>query len=229
MLPENRAFLIRGEDGREYGPVELDELREWVQENRAGLGTDVCLDQPGATWQSWQTYPELVALLAEIQGTGALTGPTGRVIAPAIRRILACALDLILCSFLSSPILSVVMTLSLPDWQAQFWQIVLQPQTPMSPQFVHYIMLSNIIFYVILVLYMTGFQAAHGQTPAKAIMRLRVVDQDGQKPGFTRAFLRALVFSASFYFYGIPLFYAFFNPQRRALHDFAAGTYVVEK
>ena len=67
MLPENRLFWIRGDDDKEYGPVNLEELREWVRENRAGLGTFVRTDQPDAPWQHWQQYPELVALLAEVQ------------------------------------------------------------------------------------------------------------------------------------------------------------------
>jgi len=75
--------------------------------------------------------------------------------------------------------------------------------------------------------YMAGFHAAHGQTPAKAILRLRVVDQNGQKPAFLKALLRAMGFVVSFYFYGILFFYVFFNPQRRSFHDFVAGTYVV--
>ena len=75
---------------------------------------------------------------------------------------------------------------------------------------------------------MPDFIAAHGQTPAKSLLRLRVVDQFGQKPDLLKVLLRAvvLIFSISLFF--IPLTYAFFNPQRRALHDFVAGTYVVE-
>ena len=81
---------------------------------------------------------------------------------------------------------------------------------------------------VVLALYFTGFHAAHGQTPAKALLRLRVVDSSGQKPGLAKALLRALalIFSMSLFF--IPLVYAFLNPQRRTLHDFVAGTYVVK-
>jgi len=229
MLPENRAFLIRGDDGREYGPVDLNELREWVQENRAGVGTAVCLDEPGAIWQPWQNYPELVALVAEAQGTNPFFLPAGTTVAPMTRRVLACVLDFILSSFLASPILCVVMSVSLPDWQNQFTQMLLQPQSPIPPQVLHYVMLGNAIVYLILMLYMAGFHAAHGQTPAKAILRLRVVDKDGQKPGFFRLLLRAFVFVISFYLYGIPFIYAFFDSQRRAVHDLVAGTYVVSE
>ena len=64
--PPPPAFIVRGDDGEEYGPVDLAELREWVRENRAGLGTVVRPDRPDASWQPWQNYPELVALLAAV-------------------------------------------------------------------------------------------------------------------------------------------------------------------
>ena len=69
MLPENPTFFVRGEDGVEYGPVDLAELREWVAENRAGIGTEVKRDEPGSIWEPWQNFPELVALLAEVNVT----------------------------------------------------------------------------------------------------------------------------------------------------------------
>src|SRR5258708_23712119 len=96
MLPENKSFMVRGDDGLEYGPVDLDELREWVRENRAGLGTDVRLDETGTSWHPWQSYPELVALLAEARATAPVPGMPGLVIAPMGRRIVAFALDLFL-------------------------------------------------------------------------------------------------------------------------------------
>ena len=96
MLPENNDFFIRGEDGEEYGPVGLDELRNWVRENRAGLGTEVRRDEPGAPWNQWQGYPELVALLAEAHVTSPVPGVPGLVLAPMGRRIGAFAVDLLL-------------------------------------------------------------------------------------------------------------------------------------
>src|SRR5277367_5676801 len=100
MLPENRSFMVRGDDGQEYGPVDLQELREWVQENRAGLGTDVRLDEPDADWQPWQAYPELIALLAEAHATGGDPAQPTMIIAPIWRRVIAFGLDLILISIL---------------------------------------------------------------------------------------------------------------------------------
>jgi uncharacterized RDD family membrane protein YckC len=229
MLPENRAFLIRGDDGQEYGPVDLRELREWVQENRAGVGTAVCLDEPGAIWQPWQTYPELVALVAEVQGTRAGLAPSGVVVAPMGRRALACILDYILSSFLASPILAVMMSFMLPGWETILPQMLVQSPETFPPQVVLSVRLGQVLIFCVLALYMAGFHAAHGKTPAKAILKLRVVDKDGQKPSFYRSLLRGIVFACSLYLYGIPFLYAFFDSERRAAHDLIAGTYVVNE
>lgn len=226
MLPENRAFIVRGDDGEEYGPVGLEELRDWVAENRAGLGTEVRLDEAGAIWQPWQYYPELVALLAEADAAGALSGLS---IAPLSKRMLAGITDLILGSILIFPLLFVATLAFAPEWYAHFVVALALKQypAPQAPQEFQIIMSGFSHFG--LVLFFTGFLAAHGQTPAKAILRVRVVDAYGQKPGVVRSFLRSLILVLSiFYLMGIPLTYAFFNPQRRTFHDYVAGTYVVE-
>jgi uncharacterized RDD family membrane protein YckC len=229
MLPENNDFFVRGEDGEEYGPVGLDELRSWVTENRAGLGTEVRRDAPGAQWNPWQNYPELVALLAEVHVTSPVPGIPGLAIAPAGRRIGAFVLDLILINILAYPLLYVVKTTSgIPNLEEQFMQLLFQPENPVSPEVVFYAVISNLISYTVMALYFAGFHAIHGQTPAKGLLRLRVVDQSGAKPGPLKAFFRALVLILSMSLFGLPLVYAFFNPQRRALHDLVANTYVVE-
>jgi len=228
MLPENHSFLVRGDDGQEYGPVDLDELRSWVRENRAGLGTEVRLDEPGEPWQPWQNYPELIALLAEAHATSPVPGQPSLVIAPLGRRMIAFILDLVLISILVTPIFLTMALVFLPDWFVQY--VVASYQTPFNlPDLpLHGKVIADLISDFVLVLYFTGFHAIHGKTPAKALLRLRVVDQSGRKTGLVKAFLRALtlIFSMSLLF--LPLAYAFFNPQRRTLHDVVADTYVVE-
>jgi uncharacterized RDD family membrane protein YckC len=78
-------------------------------------------------------------------------------------------------------------------------------------------------------LYFAGFLAAHGRTPAKSVLRLRVVDAQGRNPTFAMALLRGFVVMICVNLWCLPMLYAFFNPQRRALHDIVAGTYVVER
>jgi uncharacterized RDD family membrane protein YckC len=230
MLPQKREFLIQGEDGTEYGPAGLEELRDWVRENRAGLGSFVRLDEPGAIWEPWQHYPELVALLAEAKATSRGAGLT---IAPLGRRVLAGIADVVLGYILALPIIFVVFVISLitvPDLPGQMIQFYLHPQNPVpEPLVIYLVEVSNLIYCGVLTLYMAGFQAAHGRTPAKALMHLRVAAPDGGNPPLIRSLLRGLLFSLSvIYLYCFPLLYLMLSPHRRAFHDYAADTCVVE-
>jgi uncharacterized RDD family membrane protein YckC len=229
MLPENPTFLIRGDDGQEYGPVGLEELRDWVQENRAGLGTDVKRFEPGAIWEPWQSYPELVALLAEVQVTAPLPGQPGVAFAPFGRRILAFLIDFFLASLLSMPPTYVLSCLSgIPDLEMRYLMSAFQPDQPVLPGVLFYGLIAQLVSQAIFILYFAGFTAAHGQTPGKSLFRLRVITLDGQKPYFVKSFARALVLAVSTNLLFLPIACAFFNPQRRALHDLIAGTCVVE-
>jgi uncharacterized RDD family membrane protein YckC len=237
--PPPAAFIVRGDDGEEYGPVDLAELREWVRENRAGLGTVVRSDRPEAPWQPWQSFPELVALLAEAQTDGTPSGPAAFVIAPLLRRVFAFLLDLVLIYILLVPVILVAWLAVSPDSFVQVnvaTQLFLSQGRPFQyePPLGIEILLQS-IFGGGIMLYMAGFHWAHGQTPAKALFRLRVVDRYGHPPNAVRALVRGLVlglcvlplnfFPLLFFF---PLLYAYLNPQRRGLHDLAAGTCVVE-
>jgi uncharacterized RDD family membrane protein YckC len=225
MSPSTPTFIVRGDDGRDYGPVDLNELRDWVRENRAGLGTTVRLDEPGALWQPWQYYPELVALLAESQAVGVLAGS---VLASIPRRMVAFIIDFILAYILLVPIMVLVLLFCFPDTAVSLavWYNQGEPTEPPIP--VSYDAAYHLLVYAAVTLYMAGFHWAHGRTPAKSILRLRVVDQNGQNPSLSRALVRGLILSVSLGLFLFPFLYVFFNPQRRALHDLAAGTYVVD-
>jgi uncharacterized RDD family membrane protein YckC len=235
--PEKPAFIVRGDDGEEYGPVDLAELHGWVRENRAGLGTNVRRDEPGARWQAWQHYPELVALLAEARATGAAAGAV--VVAPLFRRALAFALDLILAYLLLIPIGFVVWIAFFPESFVQY-NVAIQLYLMRGQEIQYALPFAAqagmiLAFAAVVTLYMAGFHFAHGQTPAKSILRLRVVDQNGRKPGAAQALVRGAVLGAIFFCFSFfpplflfPFILALFQPQRRAIHDLAAGTHVVE-
>lgn len=55
-------YKIIGGDGNEYGPVDLEQIKQWIQDGRAGAQTKV---QPeGATeWQTISEVPQLAQLL----------------------------------------------------------------------------------------------------------------------------------------------------------------------
>ena len=222
------AFFIKGDDGLDYGPVEMPELREWVREKRAGLGTRVRRDEPDSPWQPWQYFPELVALLAESQvrdAGGAVA------IASLGRRLAAILVDLFLINILFTLIFYAILKPDFPaifqPWFAATQAILYSGQIsdfhpPAPAEF-----WLELLIVTLFMLYFAGYHAAHGRTPGKSLLRLRVVDGHGDKPSLARALLRALVLCLSAYFL-IPLFLVFLLPQRRAVHDFAAGTYVVD-
>ena len=227
MLPENPSFVIRGDDGEEYGPVDLEELRGWVRENRAGLGTEVRRDEPGATWNSWQTYPELIALLAEAHAghASAPAHPLGLTLSPVWRRVSAWLIDMVFLGILLNP-LQLLVAHSIPA--SQIFETMLSPAamqalpTSVLLQLVALLVVEN----ACVVIYFTVCHAVYGKTPAQALLRIKVINAQGEKPTVVRAFIRslALVFSVTFY---IPLVYVFLNPQRRAFHDIVTDTCVV--
>ena len=225
MLRENLSFWVRGDDGVEYGPVALEELREWVKENRAGLGTEVRLDEPGSPWQPWQHYPELVALLAAVQSTVSLPGMPGVSVAPIWRRITAWVIDIFIFAIFLSPVqllLGQIMPMN-EILQATANPTLLQTMpTPLLYQVVAFVIIDN----ACLVLYFTICHATYGRTLAKALLHIRVVAPSGDKPTWIKAFVRAvaLIFSVNLMF---PLLLVFLNPQRRALHDLVADTCVI--
>lgn len=217
--------MIRGEDGHEYGPVDLDELREWVRENRAGLGTEVRLNESGSPWYPWQKYPELVALLAEALAICSVPGQPSLVIAPIWRRLVAWMMDIVILAVLLQP-LQFLLYRVIPA--GEFMHDMIDPTalqnlpTPVLDQLAAIMLIES----ACMVLYFTAFHALYGKTPAKSFLHVRIVNQNGQKPTAIKAFVRALVLVLSMNLI-FPLIFAFLNPQRRALHDFVADTFVV--
>lgn len=53
-------FTILGGDGKEYGPVSLDQLREWMAQNRANLDTQARREH--GPWLPLRAHPEFAAL-----------------------------------------------------------------------------------------------------------------------------------------------------------------------
>jgi uncharacterized RDD family membrane protein YckC len=238
-MADSPSFIVRGDDGEPYGPVDLQELRHWTRENRVGLGTRVRRADGDDSWQHWQQFPELVALLAEVQATGRTMPPlpgAAPVLAPISRRMGAFLLDLVLSSVLFAGIFFILYCFLPPATLVRmelYGEEVMKGLNPAPPQIQlpSWFQASlNVVILVVPLLYYGAFHALHGRTPAKSIFAIQVVDAQGLKPTFAKALIRAAIFVVCVYFlYCIPLLYAFFNPQRRALHDIAAGTYVVER
>src|SRR5215204_2592352 len=53
-------YRIIGADGREYGPITADQLRQWIAEGRANAQTKV-LPEGATEWKSLGEFPEFFA------------------------------------------------------------------------------------------------------------------------------------------------------------------------
>lgn len=77
---------------------------------------------------------------------------------------------------------------------------------------------------VVLVAVYTFFLGLYAQTPGMRVCRIRCVgNDDGNRLGVARALVRAVLLAAA-----LPALTAFVDPERRGLHDKAAGSIVVK-
>ncbi|MFQ5588784.1 MAG: RDD family protein [Nitrospiria bacterium] len=74
--------------------------------------------------------------------------------------------------------------------------------------------------------YYTFFHAFGGQTPAKMILRIRVVNRAGESPSYPHALMRTFGFFLSHLFFGFGFFLALVDRKKRALHDLLVKTEV---
>ena len=84
-------YKIIGADSREYGPVEIDEIRDWIAEGRADADTLVC-EVDGNQWIKLRDLPDVEGALPKL----ATARPTGTLqinyLVPALLCTLFCCL-----------------------------------------------------------------------------------------------------------------------------------------
>jgi uncharacterized RDD family membrane protein YckC len=86
----------------------------------------------------------------------------------------------------------------------------------------------NLIYYPVGIAYATYFIGAHGATPGKMALGLKVVRPDGDKVSYLRAFGRYWAERLSAMILAIGYIIAGFDSQKRALHDHICDTRVVK-
>jgi uncharacterized RDD family membrane protein YckC len=76
-------------------------------------------------------------------------------------------------------------------------------------------------------LYFFIFTWLRGQTPGKRLLGVKVIDAWGERPSVARAALRTAGYAASAILCSIGFLWIGFDREKRGLHDWLAGTYVV--
>jgi len=86
-------YRIIGADGREYGPVTLEQLRRWIVEGRANAQTVIRLDG-GTDWKPLGDWPEFAAWAT-------LPAPIAPVNSAVVRKTNGFATASLVCGILS--------------------------------------------------------------------------------------------------------------------------------
>ncbi len=87
-------YKIIGADGKEYGPVSAEQMRQWLNEGRVNKQTRV-LREGAADWQTLGEVPELAAVLPPMQAAAPNFVPQGNIpnyLTQAILVTLCCCL-----------------------------------------------------------------------------------------------------------------------------------------
>src|SRR5262249_46600487 len=80
----------------------------------------------------------------------------------------------------------------------------------------------------VLVLYLLLFQALTARTLGMRLLHLRIIDVYGDPPAVWRAGLRAFGYLVALAPLGLGFLWVAFDREKRGLHDWLAGTYVIK-
>jgi len=198
------------ENGEKTGPFSFNEL------TARGLDVDTSISTPGSdTWQNASYLPEFNEYF-EAQG---YYFPTEDNIAGFGWRVLAFIIDNILLSFL-------IVNIHIPGFE--FPRATSMAELSKIP--VRSLMLLNLSFGVVFIVYNTVFEASKLRgSIGKMVCRLQVVDEDGKKLTVLKALGRNFGAILSSMIYGLPFLTYFFSEQKQTWYDKLMKAYTINK
>ena len=235
-------YTILGEDGKEYGPVTVGNVIEWIRDGRANLQTKARLDREDV----WKTLGDF-AEFGGRQPAAALPVPpvlagegdfdrsgTGGESASRWLRLPAAMIDGFLKALcylpITIPLVRTVFAAALSGEERTFGEISQLSTTIVNDNLPRALPLLGGLMLVQLTLL-----AWRSQSVGKLLLGLRIVrEQDGGPPGVVRVFLirgsvpfmiEQIPF-AGFVFWVVDSCFIF-RDDHRCLHDLLAGTRVV--
>jgi uncharacterized RDD family membrane protein YckC len=82
---------------------------------------------------------------------------------------------------------------------------------------------------ILSIAYVVAFWAWRGQTPGKMVMGIKIVRTDGSPIGIGGAILRYIGYIVSGLMFCIGFLWIALDPEKQAVHDKIAGTYVIRQ
>ena len=235
-------FSIMGGDGKEYGPVSVDQVKRWLAERRANLDTQV--RRVGEEqWRRLGDCGEITGNVPPVIEHPADAGPADLGSAsPALAsrwlRLGAALLDELLSNFCAMP----GMIMLGPSALMLLYRLATQGRSALQDSDLEMltgmsgalgVLLLGVLFCATI---QTWMLAVRGQTVGKRLLGIRIVRvQDDANPGFVHAvvlrsfvpiLLRAIpVVGLGFWLVDV---LCIFREDRRCLHDLIAGTKVTQ-
>jgi uncharacterized RDD family membrane protein YckC len=226
------AYKIIGGDGREYGPVNLEEIRGWCEEGRVGVNTPVWRDDE-LRWQPARSREELRWDLpapppeapAPTPTAAPRPSPSTLPSAGFAIRLAAAAYDLLIIHALIS-----LITSPWSDKMVQLNNVMMEQSKSANPDlqvFFHAWLILAGIFVPVTLLYSVLFTVTQGATPGKRVLGLRVTRSDGTPITWNGALLRYAAQWLSVIPFGFGFALILVTRGDLALHDYLAKTRVV--
>jgi uncharacterized RDD family membrane protein YckC len=89
------------------------------------------------------------------------------------------------------------------------------------------LVLAMVLTWAIGLTYLAVFHIARGQTLGMRVMKMKIIDAYGESPAPRRCLVRLLGYVVSVATLGLGFLWIGFDSEKRGLHDWIAGTYVV--
>ena len=216
-------FSIIGADGKEYGPVPAEKIRDWIAAGRANAQTPVRREGED-TWSTLGSLPEFNAPATPPPASVASAEETAPLASREARLGGAILDSLVALACLAPGLVLVGLAGGFTDGDE-----VENPALFLAGG------LWLLAAFAVLVTVQCYLLTKHGQTIGKRLVKTRIVAvDDGRNPGFVRAVLLRTVLNgviAAIPFvgnaYSIVDVLFIFRDDRRCLHDLIAGTKVV--
>ncbi|HEY3854528.1 MAG TPA: RDD family protein [Verrucomicrobiae bacterium] len=216
-------YKIIGGDGVEYGPVTLDEIKDWILDGRVAGMTRVWRSDL-AVWSAADRYSELLPDLARLHAVvsaqrARACGFWARLAAYIIDRFILAAIFVAVWSQVAEP----------RHWKVPEMPAEITPATTdeFRKEWTEWMDHALPILYPILLLYEVLLNGRFGATVGKMIIGAKITKADGSRLTYPRAFLRWFAERISEFCFFVGYFMVLTNSDKRGLHDWLAGTKVV--
>ncbi|MDB6024959.1 MAG: hypothetical protein JWM68_1182 [Verrucomicrobiales bacterium] len=224
-------YKIIGGDGREYGPILLDEMKSWIREGRVSGTTLICRSDT----QSWVPAAQFTEFQPEIGQSKAFmpTLAPGQSLFERVGfwpRLAAYIIDRVAMTIAFYAIWLVVANIF--GWE--------QPTPPtttkldlilkfFAEEWAPFFVKQMVIALPLNIFYETFMNGRWGATLGKIVIGARIVRLDGSPIGYQLAFLRWLGERLSDLTCYIGYLFVAFRDDKRAMHDLIVGTQVIYK